>query len=109
MKKFVPVLGILLVLLAGCVQLPLPKDCYPPCHVDLGYDYTANPPSCSEDTQVCTMDYRAGDACLVHIDCRTMGGECETIVDPRFYECVSCFRQCMDENRTMSECNLECV
>jgi|GEM_PF-1298768 len=90
-------------LMLGCVSAPEeppenitpPKGCYSPCHVDLASE---KPPSCisSEGPVACTLEFRLGDACLSHVHCDMSGGECETIIDPDFEGCISCYRTCIE-------------
>lgn len=103
MKKLIFLFAIA-ILLAGCIQQP--KTSSPPCHIDLGFDYESTPPSCSENNLVCTLEYRAGDICLKYITCEA---ENKTIIDQKFYGCISCYEDCaLNENKTIEECDLLC-
>ncbi|MFA5412089.1 MAG: hypothetical protein WC350_01945 [Candidatus Micrarchaeia archaeon] len=80
------VVGVLaLLLLQGCAQ----RECFKPCHIDL---YGANGCAGTPDggPLACTEMYAAGDKCLQYLSC----DGCNTVKDPRFDACVSCFRSC---------------
>jgi len=81
-------------------------DCQKPCHIDLGnYEgerpYYEDAPFCRrypyDKPRICTLDYKLGDACLMYLDYEEVNGECRTLIDPRFNDCISCFKKCVDE------------
>ena len=73
-------------LLQGCTSQ---RECFKPCHIDLyGENACAGTPD--GNPQACTEMYAAGDKCLQYLSC----DGCNTVKDPRFDACVSCFRAC---------------
>lgn len=82
-------------------------QCSKPCHIYIGQvNYMSDPPECisSDEPLFCTMEYRAGDACLGYISCALEDGDCKTTVDPEFYECISCFEGALANGTDQSSC-----
>lgn len=101
MKYLFAFLAVMLML--GCVSPPEeppenvtpPKGCYSPCHIDLGSEKA---PRCiaSEGPAMCTLEFRLGDACLTYVHCDMSEGDCQTVLDPDFEGCVSCYKTCIE-------------
>lgn len=84
------------------------KVCSKPCHIYIRTtNYTENPISCVASTEpmICTLEYRSGDICLKYVQCELENKTCQTTVDPKFDECISCFEDAVLHNlTTVSEC-----
>jgi len=50
------------------------------------------------------MEYRAGDICLKYVNCTVKGEGCETTLDPKFSECISCFEDAAAGDKNQTEC-----
>jgi hypothetical protein len=89
-----------------------PKTCGLPCHVNLNKNYTAEELSCVTEEYMCTLEYRTGDACLKYLDCKMTGNTCKMEVSPSFYQCLSCYRDCVKTTNwtdAISQCDKKCA
>ena len=105
-----PFAGCMILLSQHKNQTPIPanetsKGIYKPCHVDLDRD-SENPPGCLPEAPLCLMYYGAGDACLQYIDCQHPD-------NPKFQNCVSCYKTCvkmtLGSYNTISICDKMCA
>ena len=80
------------------------SECFKPCHIEIGTDYTANPPVCFADVLACTMEYRAGDVCLKYVNCEVREDGCGTTIDPKFSQCITCFEDAAAGKKNQTEC-----
>jgi len=99
------IIGIGIWLLYRPVPYEIP-GCYKQCHINLN-----NPEfSCAAQAEppICTMEYRAGDACLQYAHCGTVNGECQSILESEFYDCISCYQWCMNTTADIDSCEKEC-
>jgi hypothetical protein len=76
--------------------------CHKPCHLMFGdFENDSFDPSCtaSKGPIACTEIYVPQDACLALLDCKKENGSCKTVLRDGFYECLSCFRDCLELSR----------